>query len=76
MPSSRPCRRRTSCTARRELDPGKRAAIYRKAQEIIFDEAPMVPLTHAEALAACRANVEDLHLEFNGDILFRDVKLH
>jgi peptide/nickel transport system substrate-binding protein len=59
--------------ARRELDAGKRAAIYRKAQEIIFEEAPMVPLAHAEALAACRANVEDLHLEFNGDILFRDV---
>ena len=61
--------------ARRELDPGKRAEIYRKAQQIIFDEAPMVPLAHAEALAACRTNVEDLHLEFNGDILFRDVKL-
>ncbi len=69
--------------ARRELDSGlprsergKRAELYRKAQEIIFDEVPMVPLAHAEALAACRVNVENLHLEFNGDILFRDVKLH
>jgi peptide/nickel transport system substrate-binding protein len=61
--------------ARRELDPGKRAALYRKAQEIIFDEVPMVPLAHAEALATCRTNVANLHLEFNGDILFRDVTL-
>jgi peptide/nickel transport system substrate-binding protein len=61
--------------ARRELDPGRRAELYRKAQEIVFDEAPMVPLAHAKALAACRTNVEDLHLEFNGDVLFRDVKL-
>ncbi len=62
--------------ARREPDPGKRAELYRKAQEIVFEETPMVPLAHAEALAACRANVEGLRLEFNGDVLFRDVKLH
>jgi peptide/nickel transport system substrate-binding protein len=61
--------------ARRDLDPRKRAEVYRKAQEIIFDEAPMVPLAHAQALAACRASVEDLRLEFNGDILFRNVTL-
>jgi peptide/nickel transport system substrate-binding protein len=56
--------------ARRELDPEKRAALYRKAQEIIFEEAPMVPLAHAESLMACRANVDGIHFEVNGDILF------
>src|SRR5579859_156538 len=53
--------------ARRELDPEKRAAIYRKAQEIVYDEAPMVPLAHAESLLACRANVNGMLFEVNGD---------
>jgi peptide/nickel transport system substrate-binding protein len=61
--------------ARRELDPGKRAALYRKAQEIIFEEVPMVPLAHAKALAACRTNVEGIQFEVNGDILFHKVTL-
>lgn len=56
--------------ARRELDPEKRAGLYRKAQEIIFDEAPMVPLAHAESLMACRSNVDGILFEVNGDILF------
>jgi peptide/nickel transport system substrate-binding protein len=62
--------------ARRELDPEKRAALYRKAQEIIYEEAPMVPLAHAQSLAACRANVEGMQFEINGDILFHDVAVH
>jgi peptide/nickel transport system substrate-binding protein len=59
--------------ARRELDPQKRAAIYHQAQEIVFEEAPLVPLAHAKALAACRATVDGMHFEINGDILFRHV---
>jgi ABC-type transport system substrate-binding protein len=56
--------------ARRELDPAKRAALYHKSQEIIFEEAPMVPLAHAESLMAARANVNGINFEVNGDILF------
>jgi peptide/nickel transport system substrate-binding protein len=58
--------------ARRELDPEKRAALYRKAQEIVYEEVPMVPLAHAESLMACRANVHGIHFEPDGDILFQD----
>ena len=58
--------------ARRELDADKRAALYRKAQEIVFEEAPMVPLAHADALMACRSNVEGIRFEPIGDILFHD----
>ncbi len=58
--------------ARRELDPEKRAALYRKSQEIVFDEAPMVPLAHAEQLMACRANISNILFEVDGDILFRN----
>ena len=56
--------------ARRELDPEKRAALYHKSQEIIFEEAPMVPLAHAASLMACRANTDGILFEVNGDILF------
>ncbi len=61
--------------ARRELDPEKRAAIYGTAQELIFEETPMVPLVHAEDMAACRANVEGVELQLNGDVLFHAVRI-
>jgi peptide/nickel transport system substrate-binding protein len=61
--------------ARRELDSEKRAALYRKAQEIVFEEAPMVPLAHAEGLLICRSNVDGIHFEPIGDILFHQVTL-
>lgn len=59
--------------ARRETDPAKRAALYRKAQEIIADEVPLVPLAHAPAMAACRTNVAGIQYEITGDVLFRFV---
>ena len=59
--------------ARRESAPAKRAELYRKAQEIIADEVPLVPLAHAPAMCATRANVAGLHYEITGDILFRYV---
>ncbi len=55
--------------ARRELDREKRAALCRN-QEIVFDEAPMVPLAHAESLMACRATTDGILFEVTGDILF------
>lgn len=58
--------------ARREIDPVVRATIYRKAQLIIADEAPMIPLAHAKFLLACRANVTGLQVAFNGDVFFHD----
>jgi ABC-type transport system substrate-binding protein len=61
--------------ARAELDPQKRAALYRQAQVIIADEVPMVPLAHAESLAAYRREVTGLKFEINGDLLFRQVTL-
>ena len=30
----------------------------------------MVPLAHAESLLACRANIDGILFEVNGDILF------
>ncbi len=61
--------------ARRETDPAKRAGYYKKGQEIIADQAPMVPLAHMPAMAACRANVDGLQFQANGDLEFRAVIL-
>jgi len=61
--------------ARRELDLEKRAALYRKAQEIVFEECPMVPLAHAQQLLATRANVNGVLFEVNGDILFQSARV-
>jgi peptide/nickel transport system substrate-binding protein len=61
--------------ARRELDTEKRAALYRNAQELIFEETPMVPLVHAEDTVACRANIENVQLQLNGDVLFHKVRI-
>jgi peptide/nickel transport system substrate-binding protein len=58
--------------ARHEFEADKRAALYRKAQEIVFEETPLVPLAHADALMACRTNVTGILFEVNGDILFRE----
>jgi peptide/nickel transport system substrate-binding protein len=66
---------RLMLAARAELDPVKRAAIYRQAQQIIADEVPMVPLAHAQNLAAYRSQVTGLRFEINGDIFFREVTL-
>jgi hypothetical protein len=35
-----------------------------------------VPLAHAQSMIACRANIEGVGLSVNGDVHFRDVKLH
>ncbi len=59
--------------ARRELDPQKRIELYRRAQEIIFEEAPMVPLAHSEDMVAMRANVDGFQLQPNSDIRLHDV---
>jgi peptide/nickel transport system substrate-binding protein len=61
--------------ARKEVDPEKRAALYRQAQEMIFEECPMVPLAHARNLVITRAEMENLLLQPNGDILFHRVTL-
>jgi peptide/nickel transport system substrate-binding protein len=60
--------------ARRETDLARRAQIYRQAQELIFEECPMVPLAHAESLLALRANVTGFLFQPNGDMFLHRVR--
>lgn len=45
--------------AQSETDEDKRIALYKKAQEIIHDEAPWVPLAHSTPLLAAKAELTD-----------------
>jgi peptide/nickel transport system substrate-binding protein len=59
--------------AKVELDKDKRAELYRKAQEIIHEDCPMIPLAHVKDTIAMRRNVQNLRLAATGDIIFRKV---
>lgn len=53
----------------------ERSAIYKKVQQIIRDEAPMVPLVHADQLMAYRSNVKGFNLHATGRKDFDKVDL-
>lgn len=48
--------------AQKESDHNKRVAFYRRAQEIIHEDAPWVPIAHAQNVVVTRSNVEGLVL--------------
>ncbi|WP_019119981.1 ABC transporter substrate-binding protein [Brevibacillus massiliensis] len=45
--------------AQTEVDPAKRSELYKKVQEILFDEVPVVPIAHAEPGIAAKASVKN-----------------
>ena len=48
--------------AQQELDRTKRETLYREAQQIIFDDAPMVPLIHSDVRLALSRDVSGFRL--------------
>ncbi|WP_280771792.1 glutathione ABC transporter substrate-binding protein [Salipaludibacillus daqingensis] len=48
--------------ARQEMDGEERNALYHDAQQIIINEAPMVPLYHVEHLAGLRSDIENFYI--------------
>jgi peptide/nickel transport system substrate-binding protein len=61
--------------AQSELDETKRKALYVEAQKIVREECPLVPLVHADQLAACRKNVKGMTLHPTGRREFRLVTI-
>jgi peptide/nickel transport system substrate-binding protein len=57
--------------ARVEADKDKRAALYRDAQQKIFDDCPVAPLVHTTQVAAFRKNVRGFRLHPTGVLDFR-----
>ena len=60
--------------ARAEFDLAKRAGLYRKAQELIHRDVPMVPLVHNENKVALRERVSGFRLHPTGLLRFHGVK--
>ena len=59
--------------AQKESDKAKRTALYQKAQEIVFYDAPWVPLVHATQTAAFHTRVTGFKLHPTGNKWFYDV---
>jgi peptide/nickel transport system substrate-binding protein len=57
--------------AQESSDRAEREQLYRKAQRIIANDAPWVPLAHAEVLVASRAAVRGLALHPTGIVYYR-----
>ncbi|PRO66316.1 glutathione ABC transporter substrate-binding protein [Alkalicoccus urumqiensis] len=47
---------------RREMDEAARLELYEEAQQIIVDEAPLVPLYHTEHLAGLRSDLQNFYI--------------
>ena len=52
--------------ARRESDPAKRAELYAKVQEILYNDAYSIPLNFAPVINGSQAHVKDLKQLANG----------
>ena len=60
--------------ARAEMDRGLRERLYRRAQEIVAEEAPWVPLAHTDVVVAARRAVRDLQIHPSTVIFYRRVE--
>jgi peptide/nickel transport system substrate-binding protein len=49
--------------ARRTYDPAERRALYEKAQRLVDEDAPLVPLVHTPRTAATLATVEGFRID-------------
>lgn len=61
--------------AQRNTDHAERERLYRRAQEIIHDDCPMIPLVYLDNLAASRAEVTGYQLHPMGLVRLRACRL-
>ncbi|MDP6778749.1 MAG: ABC transporter substrate-binding protein [Candidatus Latescibacteria bacterium] len=61
--------------AQREIEIGRRTALYRRAQEVIHADAPWVPLVHAAQTAAFKATVRGFDLHPTGSKWFHNAEI-
>ncbi|KAF0245476.1 MAG: peptide/nickel transport system substrate-binding [Planctomycetota bacterium] len=58
--------------AQREPEQSKRAELYRKAQEVMHRDSPVIPIAYMPNVAAMRANVEGYSLHPMGLVRLKD----
>ena len=61
--------------ARRSTDLAERTYLYRRAQEIIHQDAPWVPLVHVAQTAAFKRSIRGFRLHPTGQKMFRNVEI-
>ncbi len=59
----------------RELDQKKRYELYLKAQQIVFDEAPVIPLVSTKVRIARASKVKDYQLHPSSMVRLRNVRI-
>lgn len=61
--------------AREELDPARRKALYQQAQQLVFDDVPLVPLVHTDVSIAQRNELTGYHLHPTSLVYLREAAL-
>ena len=59
--------------AQESSDRVERERFYKKAQDLIAEEAPWVPLAYGEVVVAARANLANLRVHPSGNVFFQSV---
>jgi peptide/nickel transport system substrate-binding protein len=59
--------------AQESQDRGERERFYKKAQDLIANQAPWVPLAYGEVVVAARANLSTLKVHPSGNVFFQPV---
>jgi peptide/nickel transport system substrate-binding protein len=59
--------------AQQQVDRGRRERLYRRAQEIVAEQAPWVPLAHTDVMVAARRVVKNLHVHPTTAIFYKKV---
>ncbi|HNX97102.1 MAG TPA: ABC transporter substrate-binding protein, partial [Candidatus Aminicenantes bacterium] len=58
--------------ARETIDPGKRKALYFRAQEIVYREVPLIPLFHLREIVATQPRVQNVFIDPADHLIFRE----
>jgi peptide/nickel transport system substrate-binding protein len=58
----------------RELDVGKRAAVYREALALVREEVPLVPIAHAEQVFLSTSGFQGFVVQPTGDLILHPVR--
>jgi len=60
---------------RTTIDQAKRAEIYKKAEQLMFDECPVIPIAHSIVMWPASKKVKNFKLHPTGSVMLRSVWL-
>jgi peptide/nickel transport system substrate-binding protein len=60
---------------KKTVDQSKRTAIYKKAQQLMYDEVPVVPIAHSTVMWPAVKNVINFKLHPTGSVRLKNVWL-